>query len=62
MKRREWRKRKVANDFARANKLRPAQGYRCVDAITKVCAALGPLNQKQKARALTIVELMLRPL
>lgn len=50
MNKEEYRKRKVANDFARKNGLRPAQGYKCIDVVTKICSVLGPLTDKQRGK------------
>lgn len=61
MTRKEFRKRKVANDFARKNKLRPAQGYKCVDAITKICEALGPLTDRQRGKVWRMLIISLEP-
>jgi hypothetical protein len=57
--RKEYRRRKVACDYARAHRLRVAEAHRQTEVIESVCAALGPLTPFQRNKVWRMLEIAL---
>jgi len=60
--RKEYRKRKVANDYRRSflkrgEKFSVTSAYKQTDAIEKVCAALGNLSVKSRTKVLKMLQI-----
>lgn len=61
MTKKEYRRRKVANDYRRSadKKITVSAAYKQTEVIEKVCKALGPLSPKQRSKVFRALLIML---
>lgn len=57
----EYRKRRMANKLAKEARISVSAAFKCIDAVNKSCAAVGPLNMRQREKVLRAVRILLEP-
>lgn len=58
MDKKEYRKRRRANLWAKRYKVSVATGFRSVEAIESICKLIGPLKTRQRLKVFRILEIL----
>ena len=56
MNKKTYRKKRLANDFAKKHKIRVARAHQNLEAIERIMSALGPLKPLQRNKVFRMLE------